>query len=83
MAHKIESESINMSEEWITMKEAATRLKVRSNKLSRLASKGVIQTKSNPLDARVTLVNFTELRKLFDEFGPSMSNGTADDSEDH
>jgi hypothetical protein len=63
-----------MNEEWITMTEAADRLKVRRNKISRLANKGVIQTKENPLDARVKLVNFNELRTLFEQYGPRMGD---------
>ena len=63
-----------MNEEWITMTEAADRLKVRRNKISRLANRGVIQTKENPLDARVKLVNFTELRTLFEQYGPRLGD---------
>jgi DNA-binding MarR family transcriptional regulator len=68
-----------MNEEWVTMTEAANRLGVKRNKISRLASKGVIQTKDNPLDARVRLVNFTELRALFDQYGPRMGDEKDDD----
>lgn len=63
-----------MNEEWVTMTEAADRLKVRRTKISRLAGRGVIQTKENPLDARVKLVNFTELRALFDQYGPRLGD---------
>jgi DNA-binding MarR family transcriptional regulator len=63
-----------MNEEWITMTEAADRLKIRRTKISRLAARGVIQTKENPLDARVKLVNFTELRALFDQYGPRLGD---------
>lgn len=58
-----------MSEEWVPMSEAARRLKVRVSKISRLASKGHIETRDNPLDERVRLVNFNELRALFDKYG--------------
>jgi DNA-binding MarR family transcriptional regulator len=61
-----------MSEEWVPMSEAARRLKVRVSKISRLASKGRIETRENPLDERVRLVNFTELRALFDKYGPKL-----------
>ena len=58
-----------MNEEWVTIQEAASRLKVRRNKISRLVSRGVIQTRNNPLDARVRLVNLNELRTLFETYG--------------
>jgi hypothetical protein len=58
-----------MSEEWVTITEAANRLKVRRNKISRLASRGVIETRDNPLDARVRLVNLNELKVLFEKYG--------------
>jgi hypothetical protein len=58
-----------MSEEWVTIQEAARRLNVRRNQISRLISRGVIQTKDNPLDARVTLVNFEEVRTIFATYG--------------
>jgi hypothetical protein len=58
-----------MSEEWVTITEAANRLKVRRNKISRLASRGIIETRDNPLDARVRLVNLNELKVLFEKYG--------------
>ena len=61
-----------MSEEWVPMSEAARRLKVRVSKISRLASKGRIETRENPLDERVRLVDFEELRALFNKYGPKM-----------
>ncbi|MBE3558597.1 MAG: hypothetical protein IMW89_05145 [Ktedonobacteraceae bacterium] len=67
-----------MNEEWVTMTEAASRLNVRRTKISRLAARGVIQTKENPLDARAKLVNFTELRALFEQYGPRMVDDDKD-----
>lgn len=58
-----------MSAEWVTIQEAAKRLNVRRAKISRLVSRKVIQTKENPLDARVTLVNFEEVRTIFETYG--------------
>ena len=58
-----------MSEEWVTIQEASKRLEVGRNKISRLVSRGVIQTKNNPLDARVTLINFEEVRAIFQQYG--------------
>jgi hypothetical protein len=69
-----------MNEEWVTIQEAASRLKVRRNKISRLVSRGVIQTRDNPLDARVRLVNLNELRTLFETYGSRL--GVDDKEED-
>ncbi len=71
-----------MSEEWITMTEAADRLQVKRNKISRLASRGVIQTRDNPLDARVRLVNFNELRTIFETYGGRLPGSDKDDDEE-
>ncbi len=71
-----------MSEEWITMQEAAKRLKVGRNKISRLSSRGLIQTKENPLDARVKLVNLTEVRAIFETYGGQDESSKDDDDED-
>ena len=70
-----------MNEEWVTMKEAAERLGVRRNKISRLASRGIIKTKDNPLDARVRLVNLNELRTLFETYGSRIGDDKEDDEE--
>ncbi len=67
-----------MSEEWVTIQEAADRLDIKRNKISRLASRGVIQSRENPLDARVRLVDLNELRALFKKYG----NRLGDDDED-
>jgi len=71
-----------MSEEWVTIQEAAKRLNVGRNKISRLASRGQIHTKDNPLDARVTLVNLTEVRTIFETYGGQAGSSTDDDDED-
>ncbi len=69
----------NETEEWVTMKEAVERLQAENiqtgrNKISRLASRGIIQTRDNPLDARVRLVNLVELRALFEKYGSNMGD---------
>ncbi len=69
-----------MNEEWVTIQEASEYLKVRRNKISRLISRGVIQTRDNPLDARVRLVDLNELRTLFEKYGKRI--GEDQDSED-
>ncbi len=53
-------------EQWMSMRTAAKRLGVSTNKISRLASKGRITTRDNPLDERMRLVDFNELRTLFE-----------------
>jgi hypothetical protein len=80
MAHVIRG-LVHMSEEWVTMTEAADRLKVKRNKISRLASRGVIQTRENPLDARVRLVDINELRALFGKYGSRLGEEKDDDDE--
>ena len=55
---------------WVSMREAAAILKAEGfkaspNTISRLASRGVIQTKDDPVDTRVRLVDLDELRRLF------------------
>ena len=55
---------------WVPMREAAAILKaegfkVSPNTISRLASRGTIQAKDDPIDARVRLVDLDELRRLF------------------
>jgi hypothetical protein len=55
---------------WVPMREAAAILKaegfkVSPNTISRLASRGTIQTRDDPIDTRVRLVDLDELRKLF------------------
>jgi hypothetical protein len=52
------------------MREAASILKaegfkVSPNTISRLAGRGIIQAKDDPVDARVRLVDLDELRRLF------------------
>ena len=51
--------------QWMSMRQAAKRLGVRPNKISRLAEKNRIKTRDNPLDERVRLVDFRELEALF------------------
>jgi DNA-binding MarR family transcriptional regulator len=55
-----------VQEEWITMSEAARRLKTTVNKISRMADKGQVQTQKDPYDDRVKLVNYAELYQIFD-----------------
>jgi len=60
-------------EEWVTLKEAVERLrgeniKADHHKISRLVNKGIVQARDNPLDTRVRLVNFHELRAVFKEY---------------
>ena len=57
-------------EGWATISGAAALLKAEGysiypNKIARLADKGKIRSRSDPLDDRVRLVNLDELRALF------------------
>lgn len=49
---------------WITLSEAAKLLDVSRPKMSRLVSAGYLQTKDDPLDQRVKLVNRQEVLAL-------------------
>ena len=64
---------------WVPMREAAAILKSEGfkaspNTISRLASRGTIQTKNDPVDARVRLVDLDELRTLFTYRRSGISN---------
>ncbi len=67
------------NEEWVTIQEASDRLGIKRNKISRLASRGVIQSRTNPLDARVRLVDLNELRALFKQYGSQLGDDSDDD----
>jgi len=54
-----------MSEEWVTMSEAAAQIGISLSKISRLASLSRIKTQKNPYDERTKLVNLDELREMF------------------
>jgi hypothetical protein len=70
-----------MNEEWVTIQEAFERLGIKRNKISLLASRGVIKSKANPLDARVRLVDLNELRALFKQYGSQLGDDSDDDNE--
>ncbi len=75
---------MNMREEWVSMREAAARLKaegfkISPNKVSRLASRDKIRTQEDPLDERVRLVELSELRALF---ASRLRNPDIDDDND-
>ena len=58
------------TQRWVPMREAARLLhaegfRVNANLISRLANRGTIQTRDDPIDARVRLVDLDELRRLF------------------
>lgn len=76
---------MNMREEWVSMREAAARLKaegfkISPNKVSRLASRDKIRTQEDPLDERVRLVELNELRALFSN--RLRNTGDIDDDDD-
>lgn len=73
-----------MREEWVSMREAASRLsaegyKVSPNKISRLANRNKIRTQDDPLDERVRLVELNELRALFSS---RLRNSNLNDDDD-
>lgn len=54
-------------EEWVTMSEAANRLGVSVSQISRLAQRGEIKAEVDRLNKRVKLVDFNEVRHLFEQ----------------
>lgn len=52
-------------EEWLPMTEAAKEVGVSVAKLSNMAKRGRFDTAKDPRDERVTLVNMTQLRQIF------------------
>lgn len=68
-----------MSQEWVTIQDAASRLGINRNKISRLANRGAIQSRENPLDARVRLVDLNEIRALFKQYGSRLGDDGDDE----
>ena len=59
-----------MHTQWVPMREAARILqaegyKINPNTISRLAGRGTLETKNDPVDTRIKLVSLDELRRLF------------------
>lgn len=78
---------MNAKEEWVSMREAASRLraegfKVSPNKVSKLANRNKIRAQEDPLDERVRLVELNELRALFSNSLRNSSNVDEDEDED-
>ncbi len=53
-----------MTEQWVTMKEAAKALGTSPSKISRLASIGLIEIKEDLIDRRIKLVNLDQVTEL-------------------
>jgi IS30 family transposase len=53
-----------MAEEWVTLTEAAKRLKVAKSTVSRIAKRNNIPTKPDTVDTRILLVEYTQLHQL-------------------
>jgi DNA-binding MarR family transcriptional regulator len=53
--------------DWISMSEAARIIGVSTAKISRLAAKGKIETRTNLKDERVKLVSISQLKAYFEE----------------
>jgi hypothetical protein len=52
---------------WVTITEASKELKVPHSKISRMARRNEIKSETNPLNARVRLVDIDELRELVEK----------------
>jgi hypothetical protein len=55
-----------MTEQWVTMSEAANSLGVPLSQISRLAKNKVIKAKSDTVNRRIRLVDLIEVKALFD-----------------
>ncbi len=52
------------SEEWVTMAEAAKRLRMSKSTISRIVRRNNIPTKSDTIDTRLVLVEYHELHRV-------------------
>jgi hypothetical protein len=65
-------------EQWVTMRTAATTLKIPFSQVSRWAARGVIQSRPNPFDKRSKLVELSEVRTKLADFN-STKGASIDD----
>jgi hypothetical protein len=62
------SKEVSMpKEEWVIMSQAAKRLNVPLTLISRLASRGDIQVKNDPLNRRIRLVEFNQVKSIIEQ----------------
>jgi hypothetical protein len=54
-----------MTEQWVTMKDAAKAVGTSASKISRLAAIGAIEVKTDIIDRRLKLVNLEQVREVF------------------
>lgn len=66
---------------WMTMKNASKELRVSQSKISRLAKQKKIETKDDPLDSRVSLVDVDEIRKLFELHNQLLGKSSVQDKD--
>ena len=52
------------SEEWVTMADAAKRLKMSKSTISRIVRRNNIPTKPDTIDTRLVLVEYQELHRV-------------------
>jgi len=67
---------------WVTITEASNELNVPHSKISRMARKGEIKSESNPLNARVRLVDLDELRELVEKRDQLLGKSPTQNNED-
>jgi hypothetical protein len=60
----INAKELTMTEEWVTMKEAAAEVGVSPSKISRLASINIIKVKVDLVDRRIKLVDLNEVKQV-------------------
>jgi len=52
------------NEEWVTMAEAAKRLRMSKSTISRIVRRNNIPTKADTIDTRLLLVEYNELHRV-------------------
>jgi hypothetical protein len=72
-----------MSEQWVTMKTAATSLNIHFSQISRWAARGVIRSKPNPFDKRSKLVELNEVREKLADFNATKEAGSSAIDDEH
>ena len=51
-------------EEWVTMREAAQRLRLSKSTISRIVSRNGVSTRPDTIDKRILLVDYNQLHRL-------------------
>lgn len=66
---------------WVTITQASKELNVPHSKISRMARKNEIKSESDPLNARVRLVDIDEIRALVEKRNQLLGKSSAQDKD--